>query len=136
MIELSDTARITAGAVVLAAITVTSGGWFLLRITTGKVDVTQFQRRFFRAGHAHAGVFITLGLVCLLLAQATSLTGALAWLASSGVLVAAIVMPAAFFFAAMGPGRTSPNRWIWLMVPGVALLIAGLATLGVGLLMT
>lgn len=134
MIELSQAAASTAGIAVLAAITVASGGYFLLRVGTGDVGVTEFQRGFFRAGHAHAGVFITLGLVCLLLTEATGLTGGWAWLARTGVLVAAILMPAGFFFSAMGAGRQRPSRWIWLLFAGAGFLIAGLATLGVGLL--
>ena len=133
MIELSDAAMSTAGIAVLAAITVTTGGYFLLRINTGRAPATDFQRRFFRAGHAHAGMFITLGLVCLLLTEATALSGGWAWLARTGVLAAAILMPAGFFFSAMGAGRSAPNRWIALLYLGAGFLIAGLLTLGVGL---
>ena len=134
MLELSEAARSTAGVVVLAAITVTSGGWFLTRVVRGKVPVTDFQMGFYRAGHAHAGALITLGLVCLILADATSLTGAAGWLARSGVLFSAILMPAGFFLSAIGAGRTQPNGLIALVYAGAALLIAGLATLGYGLL--
>ncbi len=134
--ELSDSAQTTAAIALLAAITVTSGGYFLLRIGTGKVPVTEFQRGFFRAGHAHAGVFITLGLVCVLLTDAAGLTGAVGWLAGSGVLVAAILMPAGFFLSAIGSGRTAPNRLIVLVFIGAGFLIAGLGSLGVGLLVT
>lgn len=75
-----------------------------------------------------------LGLVCLLLSEATSLGGAALWLARTGVLVAAIVMPAGFFFSAMGAGRERPNRWIALLAVGAAFLVGGLLTVGVGLL--
>lgn|SRR5690625_5344284 len=134
MIDLSAAAQTTAGIAVLAAITVTTGGYLLLRIGTGRVAATDFQRTFFRAGHAHAGVFITLGLVALLLAEATSLAGLWGWLARTGVLVAAILMPAGFFLSAIGPDRRSPSRWIVLLYLGAAFLIVGLAALGVGLL--
>src|SRR5690625_3899456 len=134
MLELSTAAQVTAGIAVLAATTVTTGGWFMTRVVSGRVPATSFQTSFFRAGHAHAGVFIVLGLVCLLLTEATSLSGGWAWLARTGVLVAAILMPAGFFFAAMGPGRQRPSRWIVLVYLGAGMLVAGLATLGVGLL--
>jgi len=134
MFELTDPARLTAGFVILAAITVTTGGWLLTRISRGKMEATGFQKSFYRAGHAHAGVLIILGLVCLMLTETSSLTGGWLWLSRSGVLVAAIVMPAGFFFSAMGKGRTEPSRWIMLLWIGAALLIAGLATCGVGLL--
>ena len=134
MLELTEAATRTAGIAVLAATTVTTGGYFLLRINAGKAPVTDFQRRSFRAGHGHAGVFITLGLVCLVLTEATGLTGGWAWLARTGVLVAAILMPAGFFFSAMGSDRRAPNRWSVLIYTGAAFLIAGLLTLGVGLI--
>ncbi|MEE6280289.1 hypothetical protein [Georgenia sunbinii] len=134
MLELSQPAQLTAGIAVLAAITVTTGGYFMTRVVAGKVPATPFQTSFFRAGHAHAGVFIILGLVCLLLTEATDLSGGWAWLARTGALVAAIVMPAGFFFSAMGRGRERPNRLVVLLYLGAGFLIAGLATLGIGLL--
>lgn len=134
MIELSESARVTAGIVLLAAVTVTSGGAFLAKVATGGVPATDFQKSFFRAGHGHAGILIVFGLVCLVLSEATALTGFAHWLASVGVLFSAIVLPAGFFFSAMGSGRTRPNRAIVLVWAGGALLIAGLVTLAVGLL--
>ncbi|UNX55930.1 hypothetical protein MF406_06820 [Georgenia sp. TF02-10] len=134
MLELSEAATSTAGAAVLAGTAVTSGGYFLTRVVRGEVAVTAFQMSFYRAGHAHAGVLIVLGLVCLLLTEATALAGAWQWLARTGVLVAAILMPAGFFLSATGRERTRPNRLVVLLWLGAAFLIAGLATLGVGLL--
>ena len=132
---LQNLLNTTAGRIaLLAAVTVTSGGYFMTQVVTAKVPTTPFQTSFYRAGHAHAGVFIVLGLVCLVLTEATALSGGWAWLACTGVLVAAIVMPAGFFFSAMGSGRTRPNRWVVLLAVGAAFLIAGLATLGIGLL--
>ena len=135
MIELSQSAQTTAGIVLLAAVTVTPGGAFLAKVATGGVPATDFQRSFYRAGHGHAGVLIVFGLVCLLLTEATALTGFVRWLAATGVLVSAIVLPAGFFFSAMGSGRTRPNRAIVLVWAGGALLVAGLVTLAVGLLL-
>lgn len=134
MIELSEPARMTAGVVLLSAITVSSGGWFLTRVARDRVPATEFQRAFFRAGHGHAGVLIVLGLICLLLAESTGLTGGWQWLARTGVLIAAILMPAGFFLSAIGADRTSPSRLIVLLWIGVGFLVAGLATCGVGLL--
>ena len=135
MLELTDPARITAGIVLLAAITVTTGGWLLTQIIQGKVEATGFQKSFYRAGHAHAGVLIVLGLICLLLTEATSLTGGWLWLSRTGVFIAAIVMPAGFFLSALGKGRTNPSRRILLLWVGAGFLIAGLATCAIGLLL-
>ncbi|MCC2335256.1 hypothetical protein [Cellulomonas wangsupingiae] len=134
MLELTEAARATAGVVALTVVAIESGGWFLLRVATGRQQATDFQRSFFRAGHAHAGVLVTLGLVCLLLGEATSLSGAWRWLAQTGVLVAAVLLPAGFFLSAVGTGRTRPNRLVVLLPLGALSLAAGVATLGVGLL--
>ena len=134
MLELTDAARTTAAIVLLSVVAIESGGAFLLAVTTGGVPATEFQRRFYRAGHAHAGVLVTLGLVCLLLAEATDLTGGGRWLAQTGVLVAAILMSAGFFLSAAGAGRTRPNRWIGLLVAGAVMLAGGVIALAVGLL--
>lgn len=134
VLELTEGARVTAGIVALAIVTIELGGVFLLRIATGRVPATHLQERFFRAGHAHAGVLVTLGLVCLLLAHATELTGAVRWLAQTGVLIAAILMPAGFFLSAAGRGRERPSRAIVLVPVGGGVLAAGVVALGVGLL--
>lgn len=131
---LSDAARVTAGIVVLSVVTIAFGGTFLLRVVGGGVPMTDFQKAYARAGHAHAGVLVTLGLVCLLLAEATGLTGFVGWLARTGVLVAAILMSAGFFAASAGAGRTEPSRAIVVLWAGVVALTAGVLTLGVGLL--
>ncbi|MFD6175760.1 MULTISPECIES: hypothetical protein [unclassified Isoptericola] len=134
MLELTDAARITAGVVLLTVVGIESGGYFLVKVVTGRVAATPFQTSFFRAGHAHAGVLVILGLLCVVLAEATDLTGAWRWLAATGVLVAAILMPAGFFLAAVGRGRTAPSRAVLLLPAGAAVLAAGVVTLAVGLL--
>jgi uncharacterized membrane protein SirB2 len=134
VLELTDAARVTAGVVLLTVVAIESGGFFMLKVVTGRAAATGFQASFFRAGHAHAGVLVILGLLCVLLTEATALTGFARWLAATGVLVAAILMPAGFFFSAMGRGRTRPNRAVVLLPAGAVLLAAGVVTLSVGLL--
>lgn len=133
MLELTDAARITAGVVLLTVVGIESGGAFLVKVVTRRVPATGFQASFFRAGHAHAGVLVVLGLVCLLLAEATSLAGFWRWLAATGVLVAAILLPAGFFLSAAGSGREAPNRAVVLLPAGGVVLAAGVVTLAVGL---
>ncbi len=136
MLELSDPARITAGIVLLTVVGIESGGLFLLKVFGGRMATTDLQKSFYRAGHAHAGVLVILGLLCVLLAEATNLTGFAHWLAATGVLCAAILMPAGFFFSAMGEGRTTPNRAVVLLPIGGVVLGAGVVMLAIGLLMT
>lgn len=134
MLELSSEATTLSGILLLTAITVETGGIFLMRLARGDLPATPFQQSFARAGHGHAGMFITLGLITAVLTDATTLEGAAAWIARSGVPAAAILMPAGFFFSSMGKDRTTPNRLVWLIWLGALSLTAGLATLGIGLL--
>lgn len=131
---MSDESRVLAGVLLLALVTVETGGLYLVRLVRGTGGVTSFQLAFARAGHAHAGVLLILALVCQLMADQAALSGAWEWLARSGVAVAALLMPAGFFFSSMGRGRERPNALIALVFAGALVLAAGLASLGVGLL--
>lgn len=133
---MSDESRIMAGILLLALVTVETGGLYLLALVRGTAPATGFQQSFARAGHAHAGVLLVLALVCQMFADAAGQDGVVAWLSRSGVAVAALVMPAGFFFASMGRERHRPNRLIVLVYAGAALLAASLISLGVGLLVT
>lgn len=131
---MSDESRILAAILLLSLVTVESGGAYLMAIVRGKAPATPFQERFARAGHAHAGVLLVLGLVCQVLADATTQTGFFDWLSRAGVPIAALLMPGGFFFASMGRDRTEPNRFIVLIPLGGGVLAAGLVSLAVGLL--
>jgi hypothetical protein len=131
---LSDASRIIAGSVLLTIVTIEFGGTFLVRIASGKVPFTDFQKSFSRAGHAHAGVLVILSLIGLVLADATDLTGLWGWVARIAVPSAAILMSGGFFAAMAGKGRTEPNKAIAVLYAGAASLAVGTLTLGIGLL--
>lgn len=133
-ITLSDAARSTAGILLLTILAVEFGGWYMLRILQRRVELTGFQRAFSRAGHAHAGVLVILSLVVQLYADAAGATGQFAGLGRSAVPLAAILMPAGFFLASAGRGRTSPNLLVVLIYAGAAALALGVAALGISLL--
>lgn len=131
---LADDSRVTAGILLVTVVAVAYGGTFLLKVVRGRRPATDFQRAFFRAGHAHAGVLVLLSLVVLLYVDAAGLRGWLRWVAGHGVPIAAILMPAGFFLSAAGRGRTRPNRLVVLVWLGAASLTAGVLAAGVGLL--
>lgn len=133
-LQLSQPTQVIAGVVLLTIVTIEFGGWFLTRIVRGAVPMTPFQQTFARAGHAHAGVLVTLGLVCLLFVDATGLGGAALWIARLGVPAAAVLMSAGFFLSSIGRDVTRPNRLIILLWLGALCLAAGVLTLGIGLL--
>lgn len=130
---LDNASAVTAGVVLLTVIGVAYGGTFLLRVVTGGAPANDLQKSFFRAGHAHAGVLVTLGLVVLLLVQADGVPG---WSRSlaPGVLWAAVLMSAGFFLSVIGRDPVRPSRLIILLWVGAAALVVGLGAAGIGLI--
>lgn len=132
--EISSATTRTAGILLITIAAVEYGGIFLLSIHRGKKELTELQNAFFRAGHAHAGVLLILSLVALLYADSLELTGFSRFAGRSAIPLAAILMPAGFFFGAMGRDRTRPNPCHLLIYLGALSLGVGVLTLGIELL--
>ncbi|MGJ7908305.1 hypothetical protein ACOQFL_17720 [Actinopolyspora sp. H202] len=133
-LALSPESQYIAGVVLLTIVTIEFGGWFVSRIVRGDVPMTDFQRAFARAMHGHAGMLVTLSLVCLILADAAAVDGAFGWVARLGVPVAAVLMPLGFYLSSAGRDVTRPNGMIAVVWLGAAILALGVVTLGIGLL--
>ena len=125
---------ILIGILLLALVTVESGGYFLTRVVRGKVPANRLQQNFFRAGHAHAAVLLVLSIAILAVISYAALDGFWLWLARTGVPIAAILMPAGFFLSVLGREPERPNRLIVLLWVGVISLTAALITAGIGLI--
>ncbi|MBN2622408.1 MAG: hypothetical protein JXA83_03515 [Acidimicrobiales bacterium] len=132
--ELSDASRVLAGILLISLVTVETGGVLMYKVVTGRQEATPLQQSFFRAGHAHAGVFLVLALVAQVLVDATTLTGLAEWVARSFVPIAALLLPGGFFLSVTARGASRPNRLVVLIPAGAVVLAIGLLTLGVGLL--
>lgn len=130
---IQENAMTTGAIVLITVVAIAWGGTFLLRVATGAVPTNELQQKFFRAGHAHAGVLVILGLVVQLYVQLAGVAAPWTWL-SSGVLFAAILMPAGFFLSVIGKNPTRPNRLMVLVWLGVASLVGGLLSAAIGLL--
>jgi hypothetical protein len=132
---LDQVDRIIAGVVLLTIVTIEFGGVVLLRVQSGRMQTNALQQTFFRAGHAHAGVLVVLGLVVLILTSAPGVPG---WadVLSSGVLWAAILMPAGFFLSVLGRDPARPNRLVALIWVGAGFLAIGVMAAGIGLLVS
>lgn len=131
---LSRSDLVTSGVVLLVVVTIAYGGTFLLRVVTGRHPANQLQTSFFRAGHAHAGVLVILGLLVKVLVSSEGVPG---WSRSgaSGVLWAAVLMPAGFFLSVLGRDPEKPNRLVALLWVGAAVLTVGLVCAGAGLVL-
>jgi hypothetical protein len=130
-------AKMFSGIILITVPTIQYGGYFLLTSlmdkTSGYMD-NPLRQNFFRAGHAHAGVFIILSLVCQLLADAAVLPASLLWTARIAVPLAAILIPAGFFFSMLSPATTQPSSAVGLIYAGAVVLAVGVILLGVGLI--
>ncbi len=134
---MSRESRRLAGILLVVVPAVVFGGASLLTMILGQVPGyldNPVRQDLWRAGHAHAAVLIILALVLLRYADETELTGPWLWVARHAVPIAAILMPAAFFLSVLSPDATEPNALIYLAYVGAAFIIAGVLTLGIGLL--
>jgi uncharacterized membrane protein len=126
-----------AGIVLVTVPTVMFGGLTLLRelVTRapGYVD-NPLRQDLWRAGHAHAGVYLVLALVMLRYVDEARLSPGWMWVARLGAPVAAILIPAALFLSVASASSTEPGGIIRLSYVGAAALAAGVLTLGLGLI--
>jgi hypothetical protein len=125
-----------SGILLITVPTIQYGGYFLLRLFSGRVPglkPTPLQTSFFRAGHAHAGVLVILSLICQMLVEHAGLGPEFAWLVRIGIPLSAILIPLGFFLSvSFTPDR--PNRWLWSLYAGALVLAIGVVVLGVGLI--
>lgn len=130
---LSASTAQTGGIVLLTVVAIAFGGTFLLRVVTAGVPTNDLQKSFFRAGHAHAGVLVILGLVATLYVDLAGVNGP--WRGLTGlILLAAILMPAGFFLSVIGRDPQRPNTLVALLWLGALSLTVGVIAAGVGLL--
>lgn len=134
---LSTESRIIAGILLIAVPTVELGGLALLAMLTrrdpGYLE-NPLRQGMFRAGHAHAGVWIVLALVAMLYVDRAGLSNGLASLVRTAFAVAPILMPLGFFLSVTSPRAERPNGMIALVYAGGAVLAVGAVILGIGLL--
>ncbi len=134
---MSRESRVFAGVLMVTVPTVMLGGLTLLSQLVGKTPGyfdNPLRQDLFRAGHAHAGVYLVLSLVLLRYVDEARLSAAWKWVARLGAPVAAILIPAAFFLSVVSPTATEPSGILNLVYPGAAALAAAVLTLGIGLI--
>ena len=136
---MSDASRILAAILLIAVLTVEFGGLSLLMMLSRRIPGyldNPVRQNLFRAGHAHAGVWIVFALVALLWLDQTDLSEPLKWVVRLAFAVAPILMPLGFFLSVTSPDAQRPNGIIALVYLGGLSLAVGALTLGVGLLVT
>lgn len=134
---MSKDSRLLAGILLAVLPTVMFGGisllFFLTKSMPGYTD-NPLRQDLWRAGHAHAGVYLVLSLVMLRYVDEASLSPFWKWIARTGAPIAAILIPAAFFLSVASPTATEPNGLINLAYIGALFLAGAVLSLGVGLI--
>jgi hypothetical protein len=127
--------RLLAGVLLIILPTVMFGGVSILSLLIGDPSYTEnpLRQDLWRAGHAHAGVWLILALVALRYVDEAKLSNAMKRLVRGAIPIAAILVPAAFFLSVLSPDAKAPNGLIYLAYVGAALLALGVLVLGIGL---
>ena len=133
---MSPQSRLVAGIVLIIVPTVEIGGASILSLLIADPTYSQNELRqdLWRAGHAHAGVWLVLSLVALRYVDEAALSEGMRWVVRLSLPAAAILLPAAFFLSILSPEATEPNGLIYLAYVGGISLAVGLLVLGVGLI--
>ena len=132
---MSRSSRILAGVLLITYPSVIAGGASLLYMLTREPEyaANPLRQDLWRAGHAHAGVYLLLALVVLRYVDEAALSPGWTWFARLAAPIAAILLPVAFFLSVLSPDATQPNGLIYLVYVGAAILGAELLILGIGL---
>lgn len=127
--------RRLAGILFIILPTVMFGGVSILSmlVFTPEYMANPLRQDLWRAGHAHAGVFLILTLVALRYVDEAVLSEGARRFVRLSIPASAIVIPFAFFFSVLSPEAEEANGLINLAYAGAVLLAAGVVTLGVGL---
>ena len=133
---MSPQSRLVAGILLILVPTVEIGGASILSLLISDPSYSQNELRqdLWRAGHAHAGVWLVLSLVALRYVDEATLSERMQWLVRLAFPAAALLMPLAFFLSVLSPEATEPNAMIYLAYVAGVVLAAGLLILGVGLI--
>jgi hypothetical protein len=132
---MSPQSRLVAGILLILVPTVEIGGASILSLLISDPSYSQNDLRqdLWRAGHAHAGVWLVLSLVALRYVDEANLSEGMKWVVRFAFPAAAILMPLAFFLSVLSPEATEPNAMISLAYVAGVVLAVGLLALGVGL---
>jgi hypothetical protein len=117
-----------------AIVTVEFGGWSLLGMLTSQGAISEFEEQFFRAGHAHAGVLLTLALVYFVLMDRTDFDGRRQRLLGLTLLTGILLQSGGFFLHMLVGEEGGSSSGTLITRIGAVLLAVALIGLGVGVL--
>src|SRR4029453_14979334 len=132
---MSREARLMWGVMIVTIPTVVLGGLAVLGFLTGGAhglpptpQLSQPQLAYYRAGHAHAGVLLILGLLLQLALDHARLPGRWIWPLRVGAALPPLLVPGGFF----GPAHAPALALLWYV--GAAVLAVVTLVVGIGLI--
>lgn len=130
---MSQPVQLFAVIVLVSLPTVMFGGFALLRLLLKTDKLSEFQRTYFRAGHAHAGVLLVMTLAALSFLDRADFGSAARWAVCVLLAIGVIAQSGGMFLHLVigQPGRWSIGNTV-TTAGGVA-LAAGLLTLAFGI---
>lgn len=131
---MSDAGRWMIAITFISLPTIAFGGYFMLSILrrqAGTEKITSEQQSYFRAGHAHAGVLVTLGIIGQLMLDQSRMGEGLVWVMRIALIVAPLLISGGFFGGAPRSEGGTATPLIRLVPVGAVLF--SLTTLGVGI---
>jgi hypothetical protein len=133
---MSPQSRLVAGLVLIIVPTVEIGGASILSLLIADPSYAQNDLRqdFWRAGHAHAGVWLVLSLVTLRYVDEATLSEGMRWVVRLAFPTAAVLMALAFFLSTLSEQVREPNAMIYLAYVAGVVLAVGLLVLAIGLI--
>lgn len=117
-----------------AIVTVEFGGWSLLGMLTSQGAISEFEEQFFRAGHAHAGVLLTLALIYFVLMDRTDFDARRQRLLGLTLLSGILLQSGGFFLHMVVGEEGGSSAGTLLTRIGAVLLAVALIGLGLGVL--
>ena len=133
---MSPQSRMVAGIVLIIVPTVEIGGASILSLLLADPAYAQNDLRqdLWRAGHAHAGVWLVLSLVALRYVNEATLSEGMRWVVRVAFPAAAVLMALGFFLSVLPEEAREPNALIYLTYVAGVVLAVGLLVLAVGLI--
>ena len=105
-------------------VTVMFGGYSLLMLLTGGGELTDFEEKFFRAGHAHAGVLTAIGILYSSALGRTLLPARRQVVAWTVYLVGALLQSGGMFVHMLVGEEGERSAGTWMTISG-AVVLAG-----------
>src|SRR3712207_2031393 len=112
---MSPQSRLVAGLVLIIVPTVEIGGASILSLLIADPAYAQNDLRqdLWRAGHAHAGVWLVLSLVALRYVDEADLSEGMRWVVRLAFPVAAVLFGFGFFLSLVPQEGRGPNRLVY-----------------------